>query len=239
MSEIVCLIPARKGSKRLPGKNVADFHGRPLGAWTFDFALSCPFFTKVVLSTDDGQLEKLAPREITRLPRPEPLAADDATLFQVIQHVIADLPLAGKDVIVLAPVTAPLRCREDLIRALDAFEWHDRHRTVFTVCRNPHAPHLLWTMNDNGALDPILDRTAMGTRKQAYASTYFWNDSFLLDTVENFLHPDRDLYGSSPVGVPVPPERSVPIDHPFDLWLAKQLFDPAMFLKELSDHGSV
>lgn len=232
MSEVVCLIPARKGSKRLPGKNTADFHGRPLGAWTFDFALSCKAFDKVVLTTDDEDLEQLAPKGITCLKRPENIAGDHATLFQVIHHVISDLPCASDDILIMTPVTGPLRSKQDLDRALEAFDQHDRRRTVFTVCRNPYAPHLLFTMNDAGELDTIFDRSEMGTRKQAFPTTYFWNDSYLIDTVENFLKPDRDLYGADPVGVDVPPERSVPIDHPFDLRMAAQLFDPSSYLKD-------
>lgn len=232
MGEIICLIPARKGSKRLPGKNTADFHGRPLGAWTFDYASRCAAFDRTVLSTDDEQLDALAPADVIRLPRPAALAGDSVTLFQVIRHVIADLPLAADDVIVLTPVTAPLRIREDLDRALAAFEEHERRRTVFTVCRNPHAPHLLWTMDESGSLASILDRTELGTRKQAFPPTFFWNDAFLIDSAANFLESGRDLYGRDPVGVPIPPERSVPIDHPFDLWLASQLFDPARLEKE-------
>ncbi|MEM8744876.1 MAG: acylneuraminate cytidylyltransferase family protein [Pseudomonadota bacterium] len=232
MSKVICLIPARKGSKRLPGKNTADFHGRPLGAWTFDFALSCDAFDKVVLTTDDEKLEALAPDAVTRLPRPESIAGDNATLFQVIHHVIEDLPCAKDDILVLTPVTGPLRSKGDLDRALEKFEAHDRSRTVFTVCRNPYAPHLLFTMNEAGELETIFDRSEMGTRKQAFPTTYFWNDSYLIDSVENFLKPDRDLYGANPVGVDVPPERSAPIDHPFDLWLASQLFDPDSYLRD-------
>ena len=232
MGQTVCLIPARKGSKRLPRKNTAQFHGRELASWTFDFALSCGLFERIVLSTDDPALEAMAPAEVTKLPRPQAFADDQATLHQVIKHVIEDLPLAPDDVVVLTPVTAPLRRREDLDRSLQAFHEHDGTRTVLTVCANPHPPHLLWTREEDGSLMQIVDRAAYGTRKQAFAQTYFWNDAFLIDRAANFLKPDRDLYGHDPVGVVMPRERSVPIDHPFDLWLASQLFDPASLLEE-------
>jgi N-acylneuraminate cytidylyltransferase len=232
MGQTVCLIPARGGSKRLPGKNTALFHGRSLAAWTFDFAMACDVFDRIVLTTDDAALEAAAPDALIKLKRPEALAGDNATLHQVIKHVVEDLPLAPDDVVVLTPVTAPLRQRQDLDRSLEAFHAHGGARTVLTVCANPHPPHLLWTRDEDGSLKQIVDRAAYGTRKQAFAQTYFWNDAFLIDRAANFLNPERDLYGPDPVGVVMPRERSVPIDHPFDLWLASQLFDPAAILEE-------
>ena len=231
MGQTVCLIPARGGSKRLPGKNTASFHGRPLSAWTFDFALASKQFDKIVLSTDDPELEAIAPEGVVKLKRPEDLAGDTATLHQVIKHVVADLPLASDDIVVLTPVTAPLRRLEDLDAALGAFHAHGGDRTALTVCANPHPPHLVWTLEEDGSLKDVIDRKAYGTRKQAFAQTYFWNDCFLIDRAANFMA-ERDLYGRDPVGVVMPRERSVPIDHPFDLWLAAQLFDPAKTLEE-------
>jgi CMP-N-acetylneuraminic acid synthetase len=216
----------------LPGKNTARFHGRALAAWTFDFALACETFDTVVLTTDDAAVDALAPATVKRLARPKTLAGDEATLHQVIKHVIEDVPLAPDDIVVLTPVTAPLRRREDLDQALDAFHQHGGKRTVLTVCANPHPPHLLWTRAEDGSLEEIVERARFGTRKQAFAQTYFWNDCFLIDRAANFLAPDRDLYGPDPVGVVMPRERSVPIDHPFDLWLASQLFQPSSILEE-------
>lgn len=231
MSDHVCLIPARKGSKRLPGKNTLDFHGHPLGAWTLEFAARCGRFSRIVLSTDDEALQALATPPVEILARPDSLAGDSNTLLEVIRHVVADLPLADDDVVVLTPVTNPLRTVGDLDDALAMFERHGRQRTVFTTCANPHPPHLLWTMDEDGTLRDVVDRKALGTRKQAFASTYFWNDCFLIDTAANFASEGRDLYGRAPLGVPAPRERSVPIDHAFDLWLAAQLFDPSSFPK--------
>lgn len=232
MSELVCVIPARAGSRRLPGKNTAAFHGRPLGDWTFAFATGLGVFDRIVLTTDDEPLAALMPLGIARLARPPALASDTATLLEVLRHVIADLPVDAGATVVLMPVTGPLRTRGDFQRALEAFERHGRRRTTVTVCRNPHPPHLLWTMGADDTLDPVLDRSALGTRKQSFPATYFWNDAFLIDTAAGFLDPVRDLYSRNPVGVEVPPERSVPIDHAFDLRLAEHLFDPAAFLKE-------
>lgn len=231
MSQTVCIIPARSGSKRLPGKNAADFHGRPLSAWTFDFALRCGAFSEVLLTTDDREIEQSAPKEIVRVERPPNLAGDDATLLQVIRHVIDDRPLSGDDVAVLMPVTGPLRSLDDLARVLEIFEAHGRRRTALTMCQNPHPPHLLWAKDKEGGLTSVIDRSTLGTRKQAFPATYFWNDSYLVDTVANFMDPERDLYGRDPVGVEVPPERSVPIDKAFDLWLAEQLFKSEDFLR--------
>ena len=231
MGQTICLIPARGGSKRLPGKNTAPFHGRPLSAWTFDYALACKQFDKIVLSTDDPALEAIAPDGVVKLKRPEALAGDTATLHQVIKHVVEDMMLAPDDIVVLTPVTAPLRRLEDLDAALEAFHAHGGANTVLTVCVNSNPPDLVWTREEDGILKQVIDRSGHGTRKQAFAQTYFWNDCFLIDTAANFMV-ERDLYGPDPVGVIMPRERSVPIDHPFDLWLAAQLFDPAKSLEE-------
>lgn len=224
MANTICLIPGRKGSKRLPRKNVAPFCGRPLGAWTFDFARQCRLFDRVILSTDDPELEALTPAGIDVLPRPSEFADDEATLHHVIKHVIADCRLPDDDSLVLTPVTAPLRTEEDLERTLQCFEAHARERTVITTSANPHPPHLLWTSAENGVLSSVVDRQAVGTRKQAFRRTFFWSDAFLMDSVSGFMAEGRDLYSDQPVGVEMPPERSVPIDTSIDLWIAEQLF---------------
>ena len=133
MSELVCVIPARAGSRRLPGKNTAAFHGRPLGDWTFAFATGLGVFDRIVLTTDDEPLAALMPLGIARLARPPALASDTATLLEVLRHVIADLPVDAGATVVLMPVTGPLRTRGDFharpggLRAPRATT-HHRHR---------------------------------------------------------------------------------------------------------------
>ena len=89
----LAIIPARKGSKGLPGKNVRVLAGRPLIEWTIDAALRSKYVTEVVITTDDPKIFDMSVKfpSIRFLRRPEPLASDSASSVDVVDHVISNV----------------------------------------------------------------------------------------------------------------------------------------------------
>ena len=106
----VCLIPARSGSKRLPGKNTKDFYGKPVVGYSVGTAIDSGLFRSVLVSTDDENLPPLYPCEL----RPFGLSGDDATDWDVIADYI-DWHLDIDFLCYLYPV-APMVTVQDLIQ---------------------------------------------------------------------------------------------------------------------------
>lgn len=223
--EIIAVIPARGGSKRLPNKNTKPFAGRPLVTWALDFALTAGLFHRVILTTDEPEVAALADEGVTFCPRPPELAHDNATLMEVIWWLIDHLNLPDNAIVVLLMPTGPLRLQADLVTCLQRFTQAGERHTVFTVGLNPNPPATLWLQEEDGLLAPLMARKSQkDTRKQNHPSTYFFNDLILLDSVANYRNRARDLFGPTPIGVISPDERSVPIDYPVQFELAEYLF---------------
>lgn len=86
----LCIIPARGGSKRIPRKNIKEFHGKPMIAYSIEAAKESGCFDRVIVSTDDAEIADLAKLWGAETPfiRPDNISDDYATTMDVIQHAI-------------------------------------------------------------------------------------------------------------------------------------------------------
>lgn len=113
MTRTLAIVPARAGSKRVPGKNMRDFLGKPLVVWSIEFARGLPRFDRVHVSTDDESIAQAARASGVNVPwlRPPALASDTATTVDVVLHSLATFAEQGEHfeyVAVLQPTT-PVR----------------------------------------------------------------------------------------------------------------------------------
>jgi N-acylneuraminate cytidylyltransferase len=117
----VAIIPARGGSKGLPGKNIRPFAGKPLVVHTIEHALATPQVDAVYVSTDDAEIAAVA-REAgaSVIDRPAELAGDTATTESAIEHALSLIELQP-DVVCLLQATSPLRPENALKEALEKF----------------------------------------------------------------------------------------------------------------------
>lgn len=110
---VLALIPARGGSKRLPGKNIRPLLGVPLIGWSGRFAATCPFFDRVILSTDDPTIAETGRSEGMEVPflRSKALATDTATSTEVALHALdaAEARDGRYDALALLQPTSPFR----------------------------------------------------------------------------------------------------------------------------------
>ena len=112
----IALIPARGGSKRIPRKNIAPFAGKPMLAWTIEAAIGSAVFDYVLVSTEDQEIASIATSHGAEvLLRPQELADDVATLFDVVRHTLDVHPSLDDICILLA--NCPLRPADEIIRA--------------------------------------------------------------------------------------------------------------------------
>jgi pseudaminic acid cytidylyltransferase len=112
MNKAVAIIPARGGSKRIPKKNIKEFHGLPLIAYSIQAALASKLFEKVIVSTDDEAIAQIAKKYGAEVPflRPAELSNDFAVTGVVIDHALAYLKSQGEhyDYFCIIYATAPL-----------------------------------------------------------------------------------------------------------------------------------
>lgn len=112
IKNILAIIPARGGSKRLPGKNIKMLNGKPLIAYSIEFALNSNEINKVVVSTEDENIAQIA-KEIGAeiIKRPIELAQDTTKTAPVLIHAVKELEKEGytPDVVILLQPTCPIR----------------------------------------------------------------------------------------------------------------------------------
>ena len=122
---VVGVIPARRGSQRVKRKNVKLLGGKPLVAWTFEEAKRVKRLDRLIVSTDDEEVKRLAEEygvEVPFFPRPQEICGDvDSGL--VLQHAVKFLEGTGYEVkaVVLLQPTSPLRTSHDIENALFIF----------------------------------------------------------------------------------------------------------------------
>ena len=123
---MICIIPARGGSKRIPGKNIKDFLGKPLIAYSIEAALNSKVFSEVIVSTDDEMIANVAREFGASVPffRDASLSDDHATSTDVIKDAIGRVNSSFSDVCCLY-ATAPLITAEILKEAAGEFKKHE------------------------------------------------------------------------------------------------------------------
>ena len=153
----IAVIPARGGSKRLPSKNIVDFLGRPIIAYSIEAARECNLFNRVVVSTDDEYIARVSEQfgaETDR--RPDELATDDAHLIDVCLDLFDREAEQGReyDQFCMVHATAPLR-RADDIRAVMALLEPGAcdFAAAFTNYNLP--PYQALKVGDDGLLSPM------------------------------------------------------------------------------------
>lgn len=137
----LAVIPARGGSKGLPGKNTMILAGKPLIAWSIEQAVACGRFDCVHVSTDNSEIAQVARAYGADVPylRPDTLAQDTTPTEPVLKYALDWYEQAGRtfDSVVLLQPTSPLRLPGTLDAAVDAFE-QNRVESLVSVCENHH-----------------------------------------------------------------------------------------------------
>ncbi len=232
--EILAIIPARGGSKGIPGKNTKVLAGKPLIVWTIEAALGSKYITRVIVSTDSQQIADIALENGAEIPflRPLSISQDLSTDVEFLQHTLSFL--REKDgyvpaVVLRLPPTSPLRTAEDIdngIKVLVSNPEADAVRPIIEVSKHPYK---LWKIADGGEyLEPFLDKTFTSLDephnlpRQLFPKVYAHTgamDIMRRQTIE-------DLHSTSGRKLGyflMEPDHSVNIDHPLDFEFADYL----------------
>ena len=164
----IALIPARGGSKRIPGKNIKLLNGVPLIGYTIASALNSKAFTEIIVSTDQREIADIALSWGAKVPmlRPEEYASDESSDIEWVLHSIDHLVTTPKDEIgfisILRP-TSPLRTSDSILNALDLLEKNEWADSVRAMEQTDKHPGKMWQVDDNGRATPYLTQPEKGT----------------------------------------------------------------------------
>jgi pseudaminic acid cytidylyltransferase len=140
MNKTVAIIPARGGSKRIPRKNIKDFHGMPLIAYSIKVALKSKLFDKVIVSTDDEEIAKIAGKYGASVPfiRPIELSDDFTGTGAVVNHALEYLKSVGEiyDFVCIIYATAPFLDEKYLIEGFEKLR-NSNARNAFSCTSMP------------------------------------------------------------------------------------------------------
>lgn len=215
---VLALIPARGGSKGLPGKNLALLAGRPTIAWTVAAALAARAVDDVVVTTDDDAIAAAAEAAGARVPfrRPAELAADEARMTDVVRHAIDTLTARGEtfDWLVLLQPTSPLRTGADVDAAFARLT-ETGGRAVVGVCAAEHSPAWIGTLPPDGSMADFLAHAAGRANRQELGGYFRLNGAIYIADVA-YWREQAGFIGPETFAFVMPPEASVDIDTALD-----------------------
>ncbi len=219
----LAVVPARCGSKGLPGKNIMPLHGKPLIAWSIEAALNSKYITDTVVSSDCDEILSVA-REYGAyaLKRPKELALDSSPSEPLITHAIESLEKEGRsyDFVVLLQPTSPLRDSKDIDNAIESMLNKGGNASI-SVYEPSHSPFKAFVAKENGFLKGIVDDDKPFMRRQDLPSVYLTNGAIYIINTEIFLKTQR-LFTDRTVPYIMPIEKSVDIDSIDDFKVAEK-----------------
>ena len=148
----IAIIPARGGSKRIPRKNIRDFLGKPIIAYSIEAALESGLFDVVMVSTDDEEIADVAKKYGAEIPfmRSRKLSDDYATTDEVVLEVLSEYENKGRsfDTIACIYATAPFVTPQNLIKAMKLMEKF-RPAQVMPMAKYSYPPQRSYRLDNN------------------------------------------------------------------------------------------
>lgn len=223
---VLAIIPARGGSKGLPGKNIKKLCGKPLISWTIEQAKSCSDIDRIVVSTDDREIAEVAKTYGAEVPfmRPAELANDTASTIDVILHAInwfKEHEDYQVEYILLLQPTSPLREVEDIKSAALILK-EKNALSVVSVCETDHHPWWSNTLPENGNMKDFIRPEILNKRRQDLPLFYRVNGAIYLAET-NYLQEHNEFLGPDTSAYKMPKIRSVDIDTAIDFEMVEFL----------------
>lgn len=183
--EILCLIPARSGSKGIKNKNIKKLNGKPLIAYTIEQAINTKYKMKIIVSTDSQEYADISKKYGAEVPflRPKEISGDLSTDIEFIKHSVDWLKHNQDyipDIILQLRVTSPLRKVDDINKSLELFinnfEKYDSLRSVYELDKTPYKMYHIEKNN----LIPIIKNynnlnESFNCGRQNFPKTYIHN----------------------------------------------------------------
>lgn len=225
---ILAIVPARGGSKGLPGKNIRPLCGKPLIGWTIEQAKQSQHIDEIFISTDSQQIADVAQNFLGGGKidlRPAVLAVDTAPSSAFIVYTIDRLSKEGKDFdyIVLLEPTSPLRDVSDIDRSIENLINHPYAESLLSVVRAEDAhPAFMVTLDEQGVMKPYLEDAVGGTRRQDITDVYYFEGSVYISKCSTYLG-KRNFLHDKTLSYVVPKWKSFEVDDIVDFVVIEAL----------------
>jgi len=219
----IAIIPARAGSKGLPGKNTALIEGKSLVQLAIESALSIPEITRVVVTSDDVSVQKIASDSGAEVVvRPAELAQDHSSIESAILHALAELNLdpTSTDVLTVIQPTSPLRDKQLLATSISNFIKNGSQGSLFGVVEVEHHPAKMLVVNGEFVV-PFTKVEDLSAPRQQLDRVVRQSGSIYITNLQQFL--SLGTLFINPVGwVAVSGAEAIDIDTAQDLALAQE-----------------
>ena len=223
--EVLGVVPARAGSKRVPHKNLAVLEGRTLVRRALETALASGALAAVALTSEDPAIRAEAEGlDVHVVPRPDELATDDARSYDVIMHALADAE-AGRatrfDAVAIMQCTSPFTAPQDVVETIALLDAHPEADSAVSVVEVDMVHHPLKLKRlEHGRLVPFLAPDGM-TPSHELPALYVRNGCVYVSR-RSLLDAGTFMAEDAAAHV-MPAERSLDIDTPLDLAFAEFL----------------
>lgn len=193
------IIPARGGSKGVPGKNLKLLNGKPLLSYPIETAKACKSINRIIVSTDDEEIAAYAISQGAEvIKRPPELSQDDSLVIDAIRYTLRELKKEGyeADVVLLLEATSPIRSVENIEEAIEIIR-AGKADTVTTITETDTSPGRLWSA-DNNDLQPYIAGSNPFLPRQKQPVAYRLTGQIYAFTpagIERDLSSNRIIYG--------------------------------------------
>jgi len=197
---VICIIPARGGSKGVPKKNIKLLNGKPLVQYTYEFARKLGIFDTICLSTDSEEVLNIASRLGMDTPflRPESISKDETSTFEVVKHAIEFYKVnldKEFDYVCLLQPTVPFRDIEYLLPRILEHMSNSEVDTIVSFREVPHQynPKWLFMLKENSSYILPIDKNGILKRRQDLNKYFHRDGSIYLFKVKNLV--SNSIYG--------------------------------------------
>jgi CMP-N,N'-diacetyllegionaminic acid synthase len=220
----IAIIPARGGSKGIPGKNILEICGKPLIDYSIESALKCVNISEIWVSSDDDKILKVARKfkKVLIHQRESKIAKDNSSVVDTIKAILAEYTQENiPDAIMLLQPTSPIRESKQIDEAISLLEVNTNMQSLISVCPmdDVHPARMYWK---NGlSIEPILEKYEQ-TRRQEIPLAYYRNGSIYIVRTKSFLE-NNSLMIKPSIGFEMPESMLLNIDTPRDVLIAEPL----------------
>lgn len=221
MPDVIAIIPARGGSKGIPGKNIRIVGGKPLIAWTIEVAQKASSVQRVIVSTDSSEIADIAKEYGAEVVlRPIEISGDTASSEEALIHVLGHLKVVEKhlpDLVVFLQCSSPLTSSEDIEGAVKVLQSEEADSALAVTPFH----YFLWNKTEKGEVKGINHDKNVRQMRQQRQPQFLETGAVYVMRVDGFLKAKHRFFGKTALYI-MPPERCLEIDDMNDLLIAEE-----------------
>ncbi|GET45279.1 acylneuraminate cytidylyltransferase family protein [Capnocytophaga felis] len=225
---ILAIIPARGGSKGLPGKNIKPLCGKPLIGWSIEQAQASKYVDEIFVSTDSREIADVAESFGVLIPflRPKELASDTSPSSEFIIHTIEYYQKKNNnfDYILLVEPTSPLRDTQDIDKCIEMLLNHSYAKSIVGISKIEAChPAFLVKISEEGLLKSYVNQMKT-LRRQDIDDLYFFEGSLYLSSIEYYMQ-EKTFYHELTLPYLMPKYKSFEVDDLLDFQIIERIME--------------